>query len=350
MARAKRNKSGGVYLRKGSPYWQYRHPVTGLRGSTGTTEKEAAEALLAKFKLDAFNSQFGRKPSITLNNLFTRFMIEHSQHLKSAVKVERYFSNLLKHLGNPALENINASELSIYKAKRRAENTKLSNSTINRELEYLRSSLNTAKSWGYNVPEITFKDVMLREPEARIKYLVPEQAQQLLDACSPLIRDAVEFALYTGLRAGNIFGLKWENINIFSKEIIVQIKSNIPGGKTLRLPISDKMMEILKRQTPEAKGIVFKNTQGNRVINYDRAFQDAKDKLDWKDFRFHDLRHTAATWLRMSGTPLEVVQEILGHTNITTTRKYAKVAKVEISNAMDKLNDFAQFSHNGIKH
>lgn len=346
MARAKHKK--GIHKRKGSPYWYFRHPHSKLRVSSGTTERREAEALLAKLRLEAFNGQFGKKPSITLDSLFARYMLEHAQYLKSSRAVERYCSNLLKHLGNTLAETITQSDISLYKAKRRAENPELSNSTINRELEYLRCTLNTARSWGYNTPDMGFKGVMLREPEARTKYLTPEQAEQLLDACSPLIRDVVEFALYTGLRVENILSLKWSQVNPFTKEITVQLKSNIPTGKALRLPVSKKMNEILKRQSRKGE-YVFKNTEGSRIVNYDRPFKNAKNKLFketkdpiWEDFRFHDLRHTAATWLRMAGTPLEVVQEVLGHTNIATTRKYAKVNRAEISDAM---NNLAQIRH-----
>ncbi len=104
------------------------------------------------------------------------------------------------------------------------------------------------------------------------------------------------------------------------------------------------------KQNPQVKGLVFKNTAGNKITRYNAYFSKACDDLSWDDFRFHDLRHTAATWLRMAGTPLEIVQEILGHTNINTTRKYAKIAKAEISNAMNNLNNFTQKVHNGKYH
>lgn len=348
MATAKRNKSYGIYKRKGSPFWQYTHPITKLRKSTGTTNEEQAKAFIAKLTLDSFNGVLGKKPSISLDNLLARYMIEQAQHLKSYKNIDHYNENLLKHLGgNTLIETITVSDLSIYKAKRRAEphrrgkDYNISNSTLNRELENLRVVLNIGKSWGYNAPEINFKEVMLREPDARTRYLDSSQIDILLSNCNYVIHDAVEFALYTGLRAGNIFNLKWSQVNFFAKEIIVQIKSNIPGGKTLRLPISQKMYEILKRQT--LGEYVFKNKRGKRIKYYYDYFQKACDDSNIADFRFHDLRHTAATQLRMAGVPLEIVQEILGHTNISTTRKYAKVARVEIS---DALNNLAQNLHN----
>lgn len=353
MARAKNRKSrGGVYKREGSPFWWYYHPVNKLRKSTGTTDRAAAEAFVAKMRLDAFNGQLGKKPSITLDTLLARYMEEHAQHLKSKRMQFRYCDVLLKNLGkNTIIETISPSVLSIYKAKRRAENRKLSNSTINRELEALRVAINTAKSWGYNVPDFSFKDVMLREPEARVKYLTPEQVESLLNACNKYIRYPVEFAMYTGLRADNIFGLRWEQVNLFSKEITVQIKSNIPGGKTLRLPISDKMMEILLKQTPAPKGLVFKNKVGKKVTRYNVYFSKARtraglDKESGYDTKFHDLRHHAATMLRKSGVPIEIVQQILGHTTITTTMKYAHISEDEIFAALNNLGHLAQNQHN----
>lgn len=303
---------------------------------------------MAKLTLDAFNGALGRKPSITLDNLLARYMFEHAQHLKSSGNIDHYNMNLLKHLGgNTLIENISASDLSIYKAKRRAEphargdKHNISNSTLNRELESLRVTFNLAKSWGYNTPELNFKEVMLREPDARTRYLDKQQIETLLGNCNDVVRDAIEFAIFTGLRAGNIFNLKWNQVNFFAKEITVQLKSNIPGGKTLRLPISTKMNDILKRQ-PQGE-YVFKNKRGQKIKYYYDYFQDACEKSNIKDFRFHDLRHTAATQLRMAGVPLEIVQEILGHTNISTTRKYAKVARTEIA---DALNNLAQNCHN----
>ena len=243
----------------------------------------------------------------------------------------------------------------------------VSDSTINRELAALRTMLQiAADKWEAEVGYVNFREHMLREPEARTTWITCEQAEKLIDKADTHLKPIIRFALLTGLRLSNITNLKWKDVQLDDKEMSFRIKSNIPGGKLLILPITDAIEVLLKtlRKRPMYKNRrAVKNEAGDPVIyitgpedyvftykgehveRFSKSFASACHSAGIKDFRFHDLRHTAASWMVQSGVPIDLVKEILGHTQITTTMKYAHRDKTEKFHALSKMQQMSQSRH-----
>ena len=341
-----------VKKRKGSPFYWYDFTVHGdrFRGSTETDDLTTAKAIEAKLRTDALLSpHFGKKKDkLTMDAAMGRYWIEYAQYLKSGLStIQTQCKCLIKYFGkDTTLDQIDDASISVFKSKRRG---KVSDTSINRELALLRRVLNVAKEhWGVSTSETSFRKHMLREPQARTRWITPDEADNLIECAADHLKPIIRFALLTGVRKSNITNLKWKDIKLTQKQISFQIKSNIPGGRNLVLPISDQLMILLNNQKgfkePSPESFVF-TYRGEPILKPNKAFRSACKKAKIKDFRFHDLRHTAASWMVQAGIPIDLVQDILGHTQITTTRKYTHRTHSEKVKALQMVG-MSQMRHN----
>jgi len=177
----------------------------------------------------------------------------------------------------------------------------------------------------------------LKEPPGRLWFLSLEEIHKLLACCPPPphpLRDMVMVALTTGMRRGEILGLKWDYIKLDNRLIILPVTKN----NTVRvLPINDTLHRILS-EMPQKSGYVFGNGNGGHIGNIKHSFTSACRKAGITDFRFHDLRHTYASHLAMRGVHIRALQELLGHKTLIMTQRYSHLAPEQLQNAV-KLRD-----------
>ena len=176
--------------------------------------------------------------------------------------------------------------------------------------------------WGYDVAMPTWKAHWLREPALRERYLSPEEADCLVAAAVKHLRPIIKFLLFTGCRLSNCIHLDWSQVDMRSREIWFSQKSKLPGGKSHVVPMSEPCFVLLANLGPKSEGPVF-TFRGRRIKQLRRSWATALKNARINDFRRHDLRHTAASWMVRNGVPLDVVQQILGHADIRTTQRYA---------------------------
>jgi len=147
----------------------------------------------------------------------------------------------------------------------------------------------------------------------------------------------VEAALLTGMRRGELPGLKWEQIRngfVFLTET--------KAGKARQIPINLRLAEVfreVRRQNHLKSEYVFCDSQGRRFHEVRRSFASACRRAGIEKFRFHDLRHTFASHLVMKGASLKAVQELLGHSSLTMTMRYARLSQKHLKDSVNLLND-----------
>lgn len=213
--------------------------------------------------------------------------------------------------------------------------------TINRELAILRCLLRLAKRWGYvrEVPRFE----LAKESRGRLRYLEREEATRLLDACresgNRFLHAIVTVALHTGMRFGEIMGLTWDRVH-FSRGVLVLVETK--GGEPRDVPMDEAVYTALSALRaaagPGPAGLVFCKADGTSWGSVRTAFAAALKRAKITSFRFHDLRHTCASWLVMDGASLMEVKELLGHKTLAMTLRYAHLAPGRLREAVGRLD------------
>lgn len=240
------------------------------------------------------------------------------------------------------VSDISTTRIAAYEALRASEmhpqlKRPVTPSTINRHLSILRSLLKLAKKWGYvrDVPEFE----MGREPQGRLRYLEKEEAVRLLDACrlstNPHLHAIVTIALHAGMRRGEVMGLTWDHVDFGRGVLLMEVTKN---GKRREVPMSQAVYTVLSARTGARDGLVFTKADGRAWGRLTDSFGTALRRAGIAKFRFHDLRHTFASWLAMSGRPLLEIKELLGHTNISMTLRYAHLSPGRLREAVGVLD------------
>lgn len=252
-------------------------------------------------------------------------------------------------------------------ARRRAN---IRDTTINRDLDALRAVLSKAIAWGV-LTEHPMKTVRRAKVDAigRLRYLSPAEETRLraaLDARDeggrdgrrrfnawrsargyktlPAITDYADhmtpitlLALNTGLRRGELLGLKWGDVDLVGLTLTIGAKS-AKSGITRHVPLNTEAAKVLTAWRPDdAAGVVFPGPDGAPMFSLKTAWSTVAKAAKLKDFTFHDLRHTFASKLVQAGVDLNTVRELLGHSDIKMTLRYAHLAPEHRAAAVAKL-------------
>ncbi len=190
---------------------------------------------------------------------------------------------------------------------------------------------------------------MLPEPTGRIRELRSTEEARLFQHLREDMHPLVRFGLLSGVRWMNAARLTWAQVDFENREIVFRTKSKRPGGEVHTLPITQAMLVLLAEQRGGHPIYVFtyvcKRSRGQRRKGERYPFSKNGWRKDWwraleaagiEDFRFHDLRHTAATRVLRASNNLKVVQEMLGHSDIGTTARYAHAMKEDVRAAMEE--------------
>jgi integrase len=239
------------------------------------------------------------------------------------------------------ITDVTAQRIATYERQRVTETSMrgaaVAPATLNRELAMLRHLLRLAEEWGYIVKAPRIR--MAREPEGRLRWLSAEEATRLLAACqgsrSPYLHSVVVIALNTGARKAEILGLVWERVD-FARGVLLLDKTK--SGWRREVPMNRRVYDALSAIPGERVGQVFRKASGAAWGSMRTAFDRAVTEAKLQDFRFHDLRHTAASWLIQRGRTLKEVQELLGHQTFSMTLRYAHLSPDRLREAVASLD------------
>lgn len=311
-----------------------------IRCTTGQTTLNSATQWVISF-IHRLNTRVDGKIAITIDEAFSRYYEEVSiyqlrprEQLQKLNKLALFFGK------DKILSDLTDVEINHFVQIKKRE---LKNSSINRYLALLSVIINTAKrKWKVQVPDVYVSQHKLKEPAERIRFLKDKtEADRLINAAPDHLKPIIQMALYTGLRRNNILNLTWEQIDFEENTITMKVKdATVDGGKIHTIPVVPQLKQILLniKKTQE----VFKHRhvflyKQRPISDIKKSWQNTVKKAGLKDFHFHDLRHTTATWLLKKTGNLKLVQQILGHANIKTTTKYAHIEVEEKREALESL-------------
>jgi integrase len=302
------------------------------------TEADALAGLAARQKEIAAGN-VTRPADRTLGELKAEYIRYKADHGKRTVEDDKRIleGRLVPAFGSTLqIRKLTGPVIVQYEKRRAGE---VSAYTVSNELSVLRHMLRLAKQWGYveTVPEIE----MPRKPEGRLRYLEPDEIGKLLDACqesrNPYLACIVTIAVHTGMRKGEILGLEWGRMDLSSARItLYQTKNGKPRGVPINRAVYDALI-ALEAEPARRQGLLFRKRDDRAWGQIRRAFETVLTKAGIKAFRFHDLRHTAASHLIMRGASLKDVQEILGHSDLKMTQRYAHLSPAHLRAAVERL-------------
>jgi len=320
----------GLYRRRGSPHWWIRYADRNgriIRESTGTTEKKLARDILAKKKVQVAENRHldvRKVPNTTFYELCEQYWELDGKH-KRMKGLSHMLEIWKKWFGNLPMKELNQQKVEKFLAGR-MEEKHLSPATRNRHLAHLSSVFNEGKEWGLVAENPAVGIKPFRENGARTRFLDQEEIHSLLEAATEDFFPVVLTALHTGMRRGEITELRWTDVDFNNKIITIQ---DSKSGKKRMIPINDILHETLKVLPSRfKKGYVFPSPVRPEEPwrDFRWQFQKAVKQAEIKNLRFHDLRHTFASHLVMSGVDVMTVKELLGHASLTMTLRYSHLA------------------------
>ena len=314
----------GVYKRKNIYYIDYHFRGKRIRERIGTNRK-LAELTLSKIKVEIAENKYldkRKQKKIKFEDFAETFLEDYSKNNKKSWKTDFYHLKRLKTVfGKMYLFNITPKDIEEFKKMRKKD---VSFATVNREIATLKTMFNKAIEWG-NLDNNPAKNVkFFKEDNARLRHLEKAEILKLIACCSSYLRPIVILALNTGMRKGEILGLKWRDID-FKRGIIYLL--NTKNGEKREVPLNDfaKRTLIQVRRHPDSP-YVFCKKDGNPYKDIRKSFFTSLQKAGIMNFKFHDLRHSFASQLVMAGIDLNTVRELLGHKDIRMTLRYAHLS------------------------
>jgi integrase len=210
---------------------------------------------------------------------------------------------------------------------------KCSAATIRKEVGVLKHLLNRAVKEGKISRNPAAGVTMPRVPAGRVRYLQPTELQAVLEHCPPWLRPLVLLAVATAMRRGEILKMRWLDVDLLQRQVNLPQTKN---GKGRTVYLNEMAMDVFRSVALDA------DTQADEPVfaldvtpeEVSMCFMRACRKAGINDFRFHDLRHTTATWLRQRGVQLDEIAKQLGHSDLRMTQRYAHLGASQIREAV----------------
>lgn len=199
------------------------------------------------------------------------------------------------------------------------------------------------KEFGWIETSPVSKITKPREAAGRVRFLSDEERSRLLEACkvseSPILYMVVVLALSTGMRCSELMNLTWSQIDFMRQQIILEKTKN----KTCRtIPLANLALELLKQHAQGGglkTNLLFPGKIPNKPIAIRRPWLAAIKLAGIKNFRFHDLRHSAASYMAMTGSSLVDIGILLGHKRLEVTRRYSHLSQQHMSKVVERMNE-----------
>lgn len=322
-------------VKRGDTWWVDLVAPNGqrVRRSTGTEQEDLAQEYHDRLKVELWRvHRLGERMRHTWNEAVVRWLKEQSH--KATIETDkihlRWLDGFLKDI---YLDAINRDLIDQITDVKIAEG--VSNATVNRVMEVLRAILRKCVNeweWLDRAPFIK----MLKEPTRRIRYLTQNEAQRLLTHLPEHLADMAAFSLATGLRRANVTGLQWSQIDLVRRLAWIH-PDQAKARKAIAVPLNAEAVLLIRKQIGKHSVFVF-SYKGNPIYQVStKAWYKGLKSAGIENFRWHDLRHTWASWHVQNGTPLFALQELGGWESPEMVRRYAHLSADHLAPYADRL-------------
>jgi integrase len=336
-----------VYKR-GEVYW-YDFWFRGERhrDTTGLSNKTTALRIEAIRKAELAEGRAGITPRVCCppfsdfaNSEFLPWSErEHQAHPRTHLRYAVSAKPLIRFFGKYSLDSIHSGYVEQFKLARSKD---VAPATVNRDLAALRLMLNLALREGYLQRNPVIGIRFLPEGPGIMRIISHEEQQRYLAAANPLLRDVATVIVETGMRPGEVFAIRSENLHL------AQRYQFVPGGKTKfarrNVPLTESSFQVLKRRLERTEGpYLFPHRRDpNKPLTTLKTGHEAAIKAAeiTPHFRIYDLRHTFGSRSAMAGVDLATLKELMGHSNISITMRYVHPTPEHKREAVQKLERF----------
>lgn len=335
--------------KRGETWWISYTAADGtyIRRSAGTKDHAAAKAIEQEHRSTAWREkELGVDPLRTFEDVMIEYLGNAQAAQKSFETTQYRVKALRAHFAGAAMNSLAGKDIREYSATRIAAGK--SSATINRELAALSAAINwcvVEMEWKLPNP---VKGRTLKEPESRVRWITRAEVDALCRVARKqrfgvMLEDFIRLAVNTGCRKEEMLGLEWRRVD-FANRLIYLDGEHTKAAKRRSIPLNESALAALKsRMASRAEHCpntpwVFTRKNGAKVVDLGLGFNRACERSGISDFTIHDLRHTCAAWLASAGVPLIEIRDLLGHSTIQMTEKYAHLAPARVRDAVSVLD------------
>lgn len=326
--------------KRGNTWWVRFTPPNGqqLRRSAKTTDRQQAKEFLDRLKAECWRTALLRdKPKRKWQEAVERWLQEKQGVKVTYINDVRCLRWLHPYLFDKYLDEIRREDVDQIIQARLADGVR--NATVNRMMETMRAILRRAETDWEWIDKATHIP-MLPEPKRRVRWLTHEEADRLLQELPSHMAEMVRFTLATGLREANVTRLQWSQVDL-NRECAWIHPDQSKSRKAIPVPLNADALALLlrlqRKQQENQSAFVFL-FRGRSVKKANtKAWRDALKRAGIRDFRWHDLRHTWASWHIQLGTPLYALQELGGWAGPEMVQRYAHLSASHLKAYADKL-------------
>lgn len=232
------------------------------------------------------------------------------------------------------ISDIRRADVRSYIAVRRSAGASVG--TIDRELTFFSAAINFARIELEQTFANPVANIALQQAEGRVRWITREEAARLIESAGyrarwPHLSAFIRLALFSGCRKSELLGLEWSRVDIPRRVFLLE-GHHTKAGRRRAVPLNDPAIQALQdmkdwidQHVPGSPWVFGRPGEG-RITTLQNGFASACKRAGIADFRIHDLRHTFASWLVMQGVSLYVVKDLLGHSSIAVTERYAHLS------------------------
>jgi integrase len=325
-----------LYKRNDSSVWwvKLHHSGKIIQRSTGTADKVKAQEYHDRLKSSLWEQErLGLKPTYSWQQAVVRWL-EETTHKASRIDDLYHLRQLDKYLGGFNLVDISRDKVESIITIRLKDG--VSNGRVNRMLSVLRTILRKAAldwEWIDRCPRVK----ILPEPKRRVRWLIHAEAERLISELPAHLAGIVRLSLETGLRQANVTGLQWSQVDLVRRCAWIH-PDQAKARKAIAVPLSRAAVLVLREWIGKHQTHVFSFRNKPVMQPNNVAWNKALKRAGIEDFRWHDLRHTWASWHVQAGTPLHVLQELGGWESAEMVRRYAHLSSEHLAEYVDRLS------------
>ena len=312
-----------LFKRKNSQYWWYKFTDPSgraVRNSTKTTDKRKARELADKHKALLWDQvQLGHRPIYLWEDAVVKWLSEtDKKSVGDDVAMFRFIHPFFEGL---PLEKVTRAEIEkVITAKSKTA----SSARVNRITALIRAVLRKAErewEWIDKAPAIR----RLKEPGKRIRWITQAEAERLFTELPDHLEPMARFSLSTGLREANVTGLQWNQVDLQRKVAWIH-PDQAKARKAIGIPLNEDAVAVIRQNIGNHDTHIF--TRNGKTVKKagSTAWKKALKDAGIENFRWHDLRHTWASWHVQNGTPLNILQELGGWSSYEMVLRYAHLA------------------------